>query len=161
MFNYLGAGLKYTEFLSAAKKHNLTCKTLQEKIEAYKDDDDYTEEFEFLVANLYYLSGYIIECSLKFKIFEVSGYASNIDISQEKCLDHNINFNKRIKTHDFKKLQNYLDSKVPDISHTSDDLAIAALLKEWNPEVRYKHTQLEYLDVKSFHAHSRDFLKKM
>jgi hypothetical protein len=153
--------MKYPEFLSSAKRHNHACKVLKEKIDSLESNEGSDEEFKFLVLSLYYLSGYIIECSLKFKIFELSSYGLNLEINEEECLRAGIHYRSRIKTHSFTKLQDYLDSFISDISHESDSIEINKLLSNWNPEVRYMHIDLKYDQIKILYEHTSQFLKKM
>jgi len=156
----LGVILKYLEFLSSAKRHDYACRVLQEKIESY-EENTYDEKFKFLVISLYYLSGYIIECSLKFKILEVSGFNSNVEVNKNECKKIGIIYHEQIKTHDFTRLQDFLDSKIPDLSHESDNDEIECLLTSWDPTIRYEDISIEYRKVKSFYNHANDFLKKM
>lgn len=152
--------MKYSEYLSSAKRHNCACKVLKEKIEQIEDIN--SDEYNFLVLNLYYLSGYIIECSLKFKIFEVSLFSSNSDIEdEEECLKVNIDYKKRIVTHNFSKLQNFLESRVSDIAYTSQDKEVNKLLNNWHPKLRYEHTNLDYKVIKDLYEHTTKFLRKM
>lgn len=149
--------MKYPEYLSAARRHNYACRVLQEKIETYEENTG-NEKFKFLVISLYYLSGYIMECSLKFKILEVSDFGSDIEVTKNACKEIGIN---NFLQHDFNKLQNHLDSKIPDMSHKSNNYEINYLLKQWSPEIRYKNIELEYQKVKAFYNHTKSFLKKM
>ncbi|NNA66146.1 hypothetical protein [Pseudomonas gessardii] len=153
--------MKYTEYLISAKRHNHACRVLKAKLDTFDEVDLRSEEFKFLVLSMYYLSGYIIECALKFKIFELKQYDPTLEIDEENCANAGINYKKRIKTHNFNSLQNYLDSLVGGLSHTSDKHETNRLLSEWNPEIRYSHIDLEYDQIKEFYAHSIQYLRKM
>jgi len=153
--------LKYPEYLSSAKRHNYACRVLQEKIETYEEESAHDEKIKSLVISLYYLSGYIIECSLKFKILEVSGFDFNVEVNKSECKKIGIIYHEQIKTHDFKKLQDVLDSKIPDLSHESDSDEIGYLLIKWDPKIRYEDISVEYQKVKSFYNHANGFLKKI
>ncbi|WP_157822925.1 hypothetical protein, partial [Shewanella sp. Bg11-22] len=109
--------MKYPEYLSSARRHKQACRVLKEKLDTYAEERENDENYKHLVISLYYLSGYIIECSLKFKIFEVCGYSTEVEIDEDECKNFGINYRKKIRVHCFHKLQNFLDSKVPDISH--------------------------------------------
>ena len=80
------------------------------------------EERNFLVLSLYYLSGYIIECSLKFKIFEVCNYDENIDITEEECRNLGINYKKDIRIHNFEKLQHSINIPLSQLRSRLTDL---------------------------------------
>ncbi|HEP9390005.1 hypothetical protein QSV36_11380 [Pseudomonas sp. BCRC 81390] len=153
--------MKYKEYLTSAKRHNHACRVLQAKLETFDEGDFNTEEFKFLVLSMYYLSGYIIECALKFKIFELKQYDPVLEVNEENCAAVGINYKKRIKTHSFSSLQNLLDSLVSGLHHTSNKGEINRLLNEWNPEIRYSHIDLEYSQIKEFYAHSNQYLRKM
>jgi len=153
--------LKYLEYLSAAKRHKQACRVLKEKIGTYENDSSNDENFNYLVLSLYYLSGYIIECSLKFKILELSGFDSELEVNHNECSKFGINYRREIKIHDFAKLQDVLDSKSTDITHESDDTEIECLLVRWDPIVRYENVSLDYQEVNSFHDHAVCFLRNV
>lgn len=153
--------MKYTSYLSSAKRHSHACQALIEKINILIGQDDRIEERNFLVLSLYYLSGYIVECSLKFKIFEVSNYDENIEISDHKCRILGINYKKDIRIHDFSKLQDFIDSLNIDISYTSGNNDIDILLNNWKPDVRYEHSNLDYESIYKMYQHTVQFLRKM
>ncbi|MDN8542020.1 hypothetical protein QZH36_11310 [Erwinia sp. BC051422] len=153
--------MKYPDYLSSAKRHNHACRVLNEKIEIIIDNELDTDDYKFLVGSLYYLTGYIIECSLKFKIFELSNFGKEFEVNDTECNKVGINYRKQIKTHDFSKLQNSLDSLIGDMNHLSDDEEINALLRSWSPEVRYSNIAFDYSKVKELYKHTNKFLKKM
>lgn len=153
--------MKYTEFLSSAKRHNHACRVLKEKLDNLGEDNAETVEYKFLVLSLYYLSGYIIECSIKYKIFELENYNLNSEVNEEECEKAGIKFKQKIKTHNFQRLQNYLDSLVSDLSHVSEERAINKLMNEWTPEIRYSSVDVDYKQIKELYSHTNKFLKKM
>jgi hypothetical protein len=113
------------------------------------------------VLSLYYLSGYIIECSIKYKIFELENYDSNSEVNEGECEKVGIDFKNKIKTHNFKRLQNYLDSLISDISHVSEKKAINKLMNEWTPEIRYSSIDVNYKQIIDLYSHTNKFLKMM
>ncbi len=153
--------MKYPEYLSSAKRHNHACRVLKAKIDSLDNHEHGNEEFNFLVSSLYYLSGYVIECSLKFKIFEISQYALDVEVDEVECEKVGIDYNKRIKTHNFQKLQNYLDSLISGLSHSSEKKEINRLLNNWTPELRYSHFELDYNQIEEFYNHTTKYLRKM
>ena len=157
----VGVYLKYSDYLYSAKRHNYACRLLKTKLEAFDVLERDTDNFKHVVNSLYYLSGYVIECSLKFKIFECIGYDIEKDIDPEECKKHGINHRKKIITHSFETLQNVLDSKISDVSYESKDIEITKLLSKWNPEVRYETPILNHEHVVGFYSHANKFLKKM
>lgn len=153
--------MKYTEFLSSAKRHNHACRVLKEKLDSLGEDNVENVEYKFLVLSLYYLSGYIIECSIKYKIFELENYDSNLEVNEGECEKFGIDFKNKLKTHNFKRLQNYLDSLISDLSHVSEKKAINKLLNEWTPEIRYSSIDVNYKQIKELYSHTNNFLKRM
>lgn len=151
--------MKYTEFLSSAKRHNHACRVLKEKLDSLGDGCAEDVEYKFLVLSLYYLSGYIIECSIKYKIFQLENYDLHSDVNEEECEKAGINYKKKIKTHNFNRLQNYLDSLVSGINHVSEKNEINKLINEWTPEIRYSTVELSYEQVKELYSHTNNFLK--
>ncbi len=153
--------MKYPEYLSSAKRHNHACRVLKAKLDTFDESAFDDEEFKFLVVSMYYLSGYIIECSIKFKIFELEKFDPDVEVDKENCTKAGIDYVKRIKTHNFSSLQNYLDSKASGLSHVSEKREINRLLNDWNPEVRYSHIDLDYGQIKEFYAHTTQYLRRM
>ncbi|MCA1898330.1 hypothetical protein [Shewanella putrefaciens] len=153
--------MKYPEYLYSATRHNYACRLLKDKLEAFDDSDRNSDNFKHIVNSLYYLSGYIIECSLKFKIFECSGYELEKDIDPEECNKYDINHRKKIMTHSFITLQNFLSSKISEVTCESEDKEISLLLSKWSPEVRYKSPPVNPQSVVDFYLHASKFLKEM
>ncbi|MFA0343993.1 hypothetical protein AB4552_18240 [Vibrio sp. 10N.222.54.C3] len=153
--------MKYPEYLHSAKRHNYACRLLQEKLASFDVQDQNSDNFKHVVCSLYYLSGYIIECSLKFKIFECCNYDSVSEIESEKCKEHGINYRKKIKTHSFTTLQNFLSSKVSEISYESNESHLSLLLDNWTPEVRYESRNLDHDEVIELYMHAKKFLRQM
>lgn len=153
--------MKYPEYLASAKRHNHACRVLKAKLDSFDENDWNSDEFKFLVLSMYYLSGYIIECAQKFKIFELKHYDPTVEVDEPNCMVAGIDYKKRIKTHSFESLQNYLDSLVGGFSYVSNKTEINKLLRKWNPEIRYSHIDLEYHEIKEFYDHSNKYLKKM
>ncbi|EMY4685425.1 hypothetical protein ABK350_001687 [Escherichia coli] len=153
--------MKYTEFLSSAKRHNHACRVLKEKLDSLGEDNTENVEYKFLVLSLYYLSGYIIECSIKYKIFELENYDLNSEVNEGECEKVGIDFKNKIKTHNFKRLQNYLDSLISDVSHVSEKKVINKLMNEWTPEIRYSSIDVNYKQIKELYSHTNNFLKMM
>jgi hypothetical protein len=154
--------LKYPEYLSAAKRHNQACRVLQVKIESCINNDEIQDDnFRHLIVSLYYLSGYIIECSLKYKIFELLTFDVDVNVDKVGCRDSGLIIYKKIAIHDFARLQEQLTSQVSDLSYESLDDKIALLLEKWNPAIRYEEVAVNYQDVKALYLHTKSFLRRM
>lgn len=154
--------MKYPEYLLAAKRHNEACRVLQEKIEyCLSNGLEQGFQFQYLVMSLYYLSGYIVECSLKYKILDLLGFDITVNVDKSGCNGSNIIKYNEIATHSFDNLQNRLSSLISDLSYESEDVQIELLLNGWDPSIRYKETAVNYPEVKELYLHTINFLRKM
>ncbi len=160
-FQILGVILKYPDYLLSAKRHKLACRTLLEKLDTFDVENVQNTKIVNLKLSAFYLTGYIIECSLKFKIFEVFNFDSETDITKEECDNAGINYNKKIKIHNFQKLQNYLESQISDLSYLSDSNVVNDLLEKWDPKYRYEHIDIDVQDIRALYSHANSFLRKM
>jgi hypothetical protein len=147
--------MKYSDFLIAAKRHEKTCKVIVEEIN--RVDDDF-EKINPLVSNLYYLSGYILECSLKYKVLEYFGFKDEV-VDKNNCESFGIPYHRGFKVHNFKILQELLDSKNSTFNYYSEDFEVSELLNNWKPDVRYNNIEMKYSNVKVFHDHVKEMLK--
>lgn len=152
--------MNYPTYLIAARRHLKTCKILIEKIENF---DELGQEYEkkMLIQNTYYLLGYVIECSLKFKILEISGYSKTTLIDKNGCKDVDLNFTKDIMIHDLDRLQNTLSSKIPDLTYIAECTVLNTVMSKWSPEIRYIDSDTNQEIIKSFYSQSEKFLKLM
>ena len=154
--------MKYREYLISARRHNKACKVLQERIDLYDGQGINDESFKFLVLNLYYLSGYIVECSLKFKIYELFGYSINVDVNDpNECKKVGIDYRKDIRNHNLERLQELLDSKISGFTHKSTNISVDQLLVRWSPDVRYESIELKYSEIQDLYKHINSFMRKM
>lgn len=154
--------MKYPEYLLAAKRHSDACRVLQEKIEScLNDEQEQGLQFKHLVLSLYYLSGYIVECSLKYKILDLLGFDINVNVDKSGCNGSKIIKYGDIATHNFDNLQDRLSSLISDLSYESNNAQIELLLSNWDPSIRYKETAVNYPDVKELYLHTTNFLRRM
>lgn len=150
----------YPEYLSAAKRHYHTCNTLISTIDSIADSG-VSSNVAKLEKNIYYLLGYIIECSLKYKICELAGYDDSLPIGKDGCNSVGLNFHRDLRIHNLEKLQNVLDSYISDISYVSASDNLNSIINSWSPEARYYLENVDYELLKMFHSHCDNFLKKM
>ena len=137
----------YEEFLSAARKHNHTCQLLIKEIERLKEDGSPSckGKLKALTLNLYYLAGYVIECSLKYGIYQGIGYDRKADI--EKLASHGLTFKDNIQHHKFGRYQDcfvtHSNISVPLINPNASEQGISkqvkTLFKNWNAPLRYRY----------------------
>lgn len=149
----------YQEYQQAAERHYQTCLTLKEAIQELQGNSSNNKLVKKLLQNLYYLTGYIIECSCCYFI-----YAHYADLTDKKsliatmsgqckenvCFDENHKIDRdtfilKGKNHglmNFTKTHSYFrqcPSNIPLINgHISDFRDCQTLLTKWGAEVRYK-----------------------
>jgi hypothetical protein len=129
----------YKDYLNSARKHEHTCDVLFEKLSGSSLN---TAHEKYLILNLYYLSGYIIECIVKYAIYDLNGHAPDQDVRSINT--NGLNYNLHIKHHKFERytdhLRKHLSMPIPLINDISGvDKQVQQLYKEWDAEVRYKY----------------------
>lgn len=152
--------MKYKDYLNAAKRHDQACSALKEKIEEYKPHFSHQKKFQQLVRSLYYLSGYVLECSLKFKILEASNFCPKATVDKNEVKNVGIDYYKDFRIHDLNKLHDLLISKL-DIECASYDFSVNNLLESWRPEVRYEDSIDNFKDVEAFYNHTKFVMGKV
>ena len=140
----------YKEFLSAARKHNHTCELIRQEIERLGGEScDNNGKVKSLTLNLYYLAGYVIECSLKFGIYKSIGYDRKSDIteldSDELTYSDNIQHHKFGRYVDvFNKHSNIAVPLVnPNASVPLVSREVKTLYDRWDAPLRYRYSCLK------------------
>jgi len=129
----------YKDFRVAANRHLQTCQYMVGCLTKLK-----TEERQNILDNIYYLSGYVIECIIKFAIYEYVHYPSQNDISglRKEYKTFELNYNKDIKSHNLTELSETLQKIGGDTSSLDNRILSFPTLKElyqdWDSEIRYK-----------------------
>jgi hypothetical protein len=95
--------MKYPDFKDAAARHILSCNYILNMLDLLKE-----HEKRLLLWNTYYLSGYIVECSLKFAFFKGIRYDRSKDIE-----DLNYVFGER--EYNFERIKNQQHNLVSTI----------------------------------------------
>lgn len=163
--------MKYTEFETSAKRHIESCYHILDNLTNTNSSFKKQKE-DRLILNIYYLSGYVIECSLKFAFFKAIRFDKNTEI---ESLDYNDGSDiykfpdekgsKSLKIHRLDGLKEYLESvdkslprDIPFITQTIANPFHKTLTNKWNSEIRYSvdyarttfsidsHLMKEYLD---------------
>jgi len=138
----------YKDFLNAARKHRYTCEVLIEKFNSL-DKNKEKSNCKYLLSNIYYLSGYIIECIVKYGIYSLIGYPNNKDIKELN--QDGLTYKKVIESHKFKNYTEYFKSKyhgtkIPLINCEKNiDRKIIDIYNKWDSVIRYSY-ELEYKD---------------
>lgn len=131
----------YKDYRNSSRKHLYTCKVLFEKLNNL-DESRHKAEYKCLLLNLYYISGYIIECIVKYGIYDLVGHPRGRDVSE---LDKNgLTYQEHIKHHKFSKYSDYLNQRIgvelPLISSKKGiDKKVIELYNEWGADVRYSY----------------------
>jgi hypothetical protein len=130
----------YSDYLNAARKHLITCELLKENIcQINTSNTQEKTKCKQLSLNLYYLTGYVFECSIKYGIYKVIDHDPK---SSVKSLDTPLlSYEKHIKHHPFKYYSDHLINKSPGIKLVDDTFSIPRdvvyLYNTWNAEIRY------------------------
>jgi hypothetical protein len=124
----------YTDFEIAAQRHLESCYHIIDNINSSRKT---LKGDNRLLWNTYYLSGYVIECSLKLAYFKTIVFEKTDDIITLPTWD-------KLKTHDLNLLLTYLEnvaattlpSEIPYVNQRiADDHR--QLVNKWNSEIRY------------------------
>ncbi len=137
----------YKDYLNAARKHKITCEVIADNLEKEKKQNSPNrEKVKSLTLNLYYLSGYIIECMVKYGIYSLIGYGREDDV---KYLDkEGLSYDTHIKHHRFERYTEHLvkriSGNIPLINHRKEiSKDTVNIYKEWDAEIRYSY-ELKY-----------------
>lgn len=134
--------VSYTEFRKSACRHFEVCDDMLKKL--VKSDNFPTGKKKSVLLEIYYLSGYIIECILKFVLFSHLNFKKHDDVYDYKDKDW--------KNHDFNKLitiLNELDFKfsqdIPIIgSKHGIPPKVLKLYSDWSTDYRYVSTVVDF-----------------
>ncbi len=148
----------FKEFLETAKRFSHTCSIINKKIGDLGIREIRTAESRYLFHNLYYLSGYVIECSFKYGIYALYRYPPTKDVKELDLRD--LSYKNNIQHHRFNVYEDYLLAKLPgslrDLKKKSFALGkTKELFNKWDGPVRY-HFELgafsssDYLEFYKF-----------
>lgn len=127
--------MDYKEFRQAAHRHLITCQKMCDGLSAIKNFEDKNA----MIANIYYLSGYIIETLLSYAIF------CSLDLkTKKKPVEDHPDYENGFKTHDFqakisfaKKHNCNLDG-ITFISSRHSNKDFMKLFNGWRIDLRYR-----------------------
>lgn len=127
--------ISHIEFRKSAERHFDVCENMLEKF--VKSDDFALAKKQKIILEIYYLSGYIIECTLKFVLFSQLRYKLNQNVYDYKDKDW--------KNHDFHKLTTILNELNVKFSQDIPILGskhgiskgVLKLYSEWSTDYRY------------------------
>lgn len=138
----------YQEYAKAAFRHLSSCDRLLADIDSARKPN--SEELHW-VNEVYYLSGYVIECLLSYVLFyNYKDHVQNSDLYCDKFLVHNL----QSKTHHVLVTAKRPLSGIPLISGTSSKKHLNCLFSDWSVDWRYEPNRSvnlpelrEYIDV--------------
>jgi hypothetical protein len=136
--------MKYIEYLNAARKHHNTCVIIKEALTLVKASSKDAARSKQLTQNLYYMSGYIIECSVKYGIYASLGYDKNSDITNLNV--RGVTYKSHIKQHRFKNYVDCLNKSISGIKLIDDKSGISqeviSLYNNWDVDIRYCYSEI-------------------
>ncbi len=144
----------YEEYHSAAKRHRETCGFLINKLKDKKEAIDPHLQKK-LLQNIYYLSGYIIECIISYSFFRIICYdkqKSVYELDKHNC--HGYIFNKYFREHskvandlrieEIRKRGGTIPSQIPIFGNKSVDDTTRLMYEKWDSKVRYTTSHLTF-----------------
>lgn len=131
----------YKEFLNAARKHKYTCSILLEKLDQINNKRE-PAQAKYLLLNVYYLSGYIIECIVKYGIYNLVGFSKRKEVT--KLNQDGLRYKDHICHHKFNRFTQYLDCRIgislPLIRNKKGiNKKVVELYNKWDAPVRYSY----------------------
>ena len=126
----------YNEYLKSAFRHLSTCKQLINDIQSAQGTQ---ADRNHWLCEVYYLSGYIVECMLSYVLFY--GYRDHVNKHQLYCgefLTHNLSS----KVHHVRNVAGRPLNGVILISTTHQKRSVNALFSKWNVDSRYEPTKI-------------------
>lgn len=150
--------MNYEGFLISARRHKYTCEIINQQMENFPEN---SQQRIRLLSNFYYLSGYILECSLKYLILEFYGHPSSIEVNNASCEALGFNKKNKFMIHDLSELQNKLEVKFTDFTSRSESESINSMIDCWGPTYRYEIVGRPKNDITMFFNHAVDFTAKI
>ncbi|MEN8217395.1 MAG: hypothetical protein ABFS56_13715, partial [Pseudomonadota bacterium] len=125
----------YKDYLNAARKHQYTCCVLLEKLNSIDENKD-KAKYKYLLLNLYYLSGYIIECIVKYGIYDLISYSKDEEVSSLN--EKGLTYQHHIKHHRFERYTEHLNKRMSgaiplvDGNKKGIEKEVIQLYREWD-----------------------------
>ena len=127
--------MDYKEFRQAAHRHLITCQKMCDSLSGLTNSEDKN----LIIANIYYLSGYVVETLLSYAFF-----CSCNSKTRKKPIEEHPEYEKGFKTHDFqakisfvKKHNCNLDG-ITFISNKHSNDVFMKLYNGWQVDLRYR-----------------------
>lgn len=162
----------YREYLNSARKHQYTCEEILNCIKRITANTPKKQtQQKQLILNLFYLSGYIIECSVKYGIYHLISYDRDKPVSQLNQND--LTYDDHIKNHRFSCYTdafNRLKSGFKLIDERKNiDRDVLHIYTMWDAETRYwyNNTDRKIIDkitlknVETFYTLATELMKEI
>lgn len=117
-------------YKKAANKHYQTCEQLINYFESIREDAK-----PHIVSNIFYLSGYVLECILKSYLLELEHCTNELTMEQLTI--------RGLKTHNVKELWDKIDHGIDKKSFNWTDIST-----KWEVYVRYDNSVITFQEVK-------------
>jgi hypothetical protein len=142
-------------YKDAAERHLQVCTILFKQLD-YHQNFRNTNKFQNILAELYYLSGYIVECVVNYKYLDHKGF-NDIDNHNQRTRWHsNVDLHKHFRFTDSRarisseqilselassSLPDYLKSfgAVPSMTLIGQEIIKEKMQRHWDPRVRYAY----------------------
>lgn len=132
--------MKYTDFETSAKRHLESCYHILDNITPTNAPSK-KQKADRLALNVYYLSGYTIECTFKFTFFKAIHFNKNKNIELEHAINGDF---YDLKIHSLTKLAAYLPRvdtslprDIPMLTQSINNSKHKTMVDIWNSEIRY------------------------
>lgn len=140
-------------YKDAAERHLNICTLLFKQLD-YPQNFKHANKYQNILAELYYLSGYIVECAVNYKYFVCKGFGDNEDYYQRARWDTGVHIRGHFRFTNNRPsceqiLQQLPSSDLPDYLKNlgnvltttlkGQDLVREKMQQHWDPSVRYAY----------------------
>lgn len=146
--------MNYKEYYKAAQRHRETCEYLINKLKDTQECIEIPKQIK-LLQNIYYLSGYVIECIISYSFFNVISYDTTKSVYDlEKYNSYGYSFNKYFREHsksanelrieEIRKRGGTLSSTIPIIGEGTVHKTTKLMYEQWDAKSRYTISHLTF-----------------
>jgi hypothetical protein len=146
--------MNYKEYYKAAQRHRETCEYLINKLNDRQEYIDVHRQKK-LLQNIYYLSGYVIECIISYSFFNIICFdnkKSVYDLENHNCYGYS--FQKYFREHskiandlrieEIRKRGGNIPSSLPIIGEKVVDEITKKMYEQWDAKSRYTNIHLTF-----------------
>lgn len=167
--------MNYKEYYKAAKRHRETCEYLLNKLKDRQECIDIHLQKK-LMQNVYYLSGYVIECIISYTFFKIICFdvsKSVYDLENHNCYgytfykyfrEHSKSANE-LRVEEIRKRGGNISSTIPIIGEGTVDDITKLMYEQWDAKSRYTNGHLsfevDYNNVTNFYKLANEIYTKI